>query len=424
MNSQDGHNLPGQAPSESAQATSSLPTSSLPVSQLQAQVAAQQDTINALEQERDFLRQIIDLNPHFMFAKDRQGRFTLVNQAVAEAYGTTVANLLGKTDADFNPNEEEVGHFRRIDLQVMDSLQEQLIPEEPITDATGKVRWLQTVKRPIIEESGVANQLLGIATDITQRKLAKDALTERLRYEAGLASALQALLAGTEDALTEALHHLLAAADTCRVYIFENSEDEASGPYITKTHEICAPGVSPQTAHLPYRAGIERWRNELSQGRRISGLVADMPQVEQNILESHDVISILVLPITVQGQWYGFIGFDDTKTPRSWREADIQLLQTAAAMIGVTIERRQAQAALEEQRAFLRQVIDLNPSFIFAKDRQGRFTLANKALADAYGTTVDQMVGKTDADFNPNLAETEHFRRDDLDVINSRREKF
>ena len=32
-------------------------------------------------------------------------------------------------------------------------------------------------------------------------------------------------------------------------------------------------------------------------------------------------------------------------------------------------ERKQAQEALEGQRAFLRQVIDLSPNFIFAKDR-------------------------------------------------------
>ncbi|HWX24326.1 MAG TPA: PAS domain S-box protein, partial [Vicinamibacteria bacterium] len=40
-------------------------------------------------------------------------------------------------------------------------------------------------------------------------------------------------------------------------------------------------------------------------------------------------------------------------------------------------ERRRAERALEEQRAFLRRVIDTNPGFIFAKDREGRFTLVN-----------------------------------------------
>ena len=122
-----------------------------------------------LEKERAFLRQVIDIVPDFIFAKDREGRFTLANRATAEAYGTTAENLIGKTDNDFNPNLEEVEFFRRMDLEVMDTLQERVIPEERVTDAAGKVRWLQTVKRPIIEKEGSANQVLGTSTDITER---------------------------------------------------------------------------------------------------------------------------------------------------------------------------------------------------------------------------------------------------------------
>src|SRR6185436_4779955 len=65
-------------------------------------------------------------------------------------------------------------------------------------------------------------------------------------------------------------------------------------------------------------------------------------------------------------------------------------------------ERKLAEAELAEQRSFLRQVIDLNPNFVFAKDREGRFTLGNQAIADAYGTSVEGLLGKTDADFSPN----------------------
>jgi PAS domain S-box-containing protein len=123
-----------------------------------------------LEKERLFLRQVIDTDPNFIFAKDRDGRFTLANRAVADAYGTTVDSLIGKTDADFNRNREEVEFFRRIDQEVIDTLQERFLAEEHVTDASGKVRWLQTVKRPIIDSDGSARQVLGASTDITQRK--------------------------------------------------------------------------------------------------------------------------------------------------------------------------------------------------------------------------------------------------------------
>jgi PAS domain S-box-containing protein len=132
----------------------------------------------SLRTSHAFIRQIIDTDPNFVFAKDRQGRFTLVNQAVADCYGTTVEGLLGKTDADFNPNQEEVAHFQQKDRDVLDSLKELFIPEETITDAFGSIRWLQTVKRPLYDEQGRATHVLGVATDITQRKLAADALRE------------------------------------------------------------------------------------------------------------------------------------------------------------------------------------------------------------------------------------------------------
>ena len=139
-------------------------------------LADQQRQAEELQHSHAFVRQIIDTAPNFIFAKDRDGRFTLANKAVAEAYGTTVECLIGKTDADCNPNAEEVEFFRRKDQEVMESGEERYISEEKITDATSTVRWLQTVKRPILDARGAAIMVLGVATDITERKQAEEAL--------------------------------------------------------------------------------------------------------------------------------------------------------------------------------------------------------------------------------------------------------
>jgi PAS domain S-box-containing protein len=145
-------------------------------SELEREIAERKLAESELAVQRSFLRQVIDLNPSFVFAKDAEGRFTLVNQAVADAYGTSVERLLGKTDDDFNPNKQEVARFRGDELEVMRTVKEKFIPEEMITDAAGVVRWLQTIKRPILSPDGSATQVLGIATDITARKEAERAL--------------------------------------------------------------------------------------------------------------------------------------------------------------------------------------------------------------------------------------------------------
>src|SRR5687768_13956046 len=139
-------------------------------------ITERKHTEEALQRSHAFIRQIIDANPNLIFVKDRDGRFTLVNQAVANCYGTTVEKLLGKTDADFNANPEEVEHFQRKDREVIDHLEELFIAEEVITDSSGFVHWLQTTKRPIVDEQGRATHVLGVATDITQRRLAEEAL--------------------------------------------------------------------------------------------------------------------------------------------------------------------------------------------------------------------------------------------------------
>jgi PAS domain S-box-containing protein len=125
-----------------------------------------------LQEQRGFLRKVIDLNPSFIFAKDRQGQFTLANQAIADAYGTTVENLIGKTNADFNLQLQEVVRFRDDDLQVMDSKTKTLIPEQEFTDSQGILHWMQVIKIPLLSPDEEAHQLLAVATDITVQKQA------------------------------------------------------------------------------------------------------------------------------------------------------------------------------------------------------------------------------------------------------------
>ncbi|MGZ8202183.1 MAG: PAS domain-containing sensor histidine kinase [Burkholderiales bacterium] len=144
-----------------------------------------------LTQERAFLRQVIEIDPNLIFAKDRQGRFTLANRALADIYGTTVEGLIGKSDADFNSNVEEVEAFRRADIDVMNTLQERVIPEERITDATGKIHYLQTVKRPIVGADGTARQILGTATDITARRLAEQSIRASEDFNRTVLASLQ-----------------------------------------------------------------------------------------------------------------------------------------------------------------------------------------------------------------------------------------
>ncbi len=139
----------------------------------------------ALHRQERLLRQIIDANPSLIFVKDWDGRFVLVNEATAQVYGTTVDALVGKTDADFNPNVEEIAHFLRHDRDVMSSGQPKVIAEEPVTNPTTReTRWFQTIKMPLrAPEEGTAT-LLGVSTEITERKRLEEQLLQSQKMEA------------------------------------------------------------------------------------------------------------------------------------------------------------------------------------------------------------------------------------------------
>ncbi|MDP3876454.1 MAG: PAS domain S-box protein [Methylobacter sp.] len=129
----------------------------------------------ALQYERAFLRQVIDAVPSMIFVKDREGQFLLGNEALARCYATSPANLIGLTHGSFNRAADELAHFYQDDLDVISHCKTKVIPEEKVTQADGSVRWYSTVKIPLVND-GNCNKLLGVATDITERKCAEDAL--------------------------------------------------------------------------------------------------------------------------------------------------------------------------------------------------------------------------------------------------------
>ncbi|MEZ5445529.1 MAG: PAS domain S-box protein [Gammaproteobacteria bacterium] len=138
---------------------------------------------DALRLSERRLRQIIDAVPHLIYAREMGGRFILVNQSVADMFGTTVDNVLGKTEAAFGRRPEEVERSRETDMEVVLVGQPQLIPEETITDVNGNVHVLETMKIPFTFSGTSLPAVLGVSTDITYRKQAEReirALNEQL----------------------------------------------------------------------------------------------------------------------------------------------------------------------------------------------------------------------------------------------------
>jgi PAS domain S-box-containing protein len=87
-------------------------------------------------------------------------------------------------------------------------------------------------------------------------------------------------------------------------------------------------------------------------------------------------------------------------------------------------DRKQAETQLRQQQDVLRTVIDTDPNIIFVKDWDGRYLLANKAAAELYDATVDEILGKRDIDLHAQPEVTEQFVQENRWVIETGQELF
>ncbi len=150
----------------------------------------------ALNRERAFLRQVIDIIPGFVFVKNSEGYHTLANKTLCEAYGKPVEQIEGHRDEEHAPTSEEIRRFLRDDRWVLEHKKPLRVPEERITYGDGSIHWHETIKVPMVEEDGSCTRILGVGLDITDRK----ELRERLRRgRERLELALNAANAGLWD---------------------------------------------------------------------------------------------------------------------------------------------------------------------------------------------------------------------------------
>jgi len=114
------------------------------------------------------LRFVIENMHSVFFIKDREGRHIMVNRYYEESTGYAPAQVLGKRDDEFFP--PEIGRsIIAVDLGVMEKRQ-QCRFEEEVPHPDGSIHTYLTEKLPIIDADGEVHGLVGLATDITERK--------------------------------------------------------------------------------------------------------------------------------------------------------------------------------------------------------------------------------------------------------------
>ncbi len=123
-----------------------------------------------LDESEQIKQQIVDLLPHYICAKDAEGRFLFVNEALARAIGVDREELLGRLDSEFVYSKEDLDRIRRDDLEVIRTGKLKFVHEEVMSPRAGKPRYLQ-MTRVRVRLPGQGNDaVLVLSLDTTETR--------------------------------------------------------------------------------------------------------------------------------------------------------------------------------------------------------------------------------------------------------------
>ncbi|MDD1729147.1 MAG: PAS domain-containing protein, partial [Methanospirillum sp.] len=132
----------------------------------------------AEEQLQNIIRElqtILENVPVMISFKDMDNRYVKVNPAVARIIGRPVQEIEGKTFSELYPGAPD--NFSLTDQEVILSKTPKLGILEELTTSKGEHIWVQTDTVPLFNESGEAIGVIVVSTDVTERKLDKDAIS-------------------------------------------------------------------------------------------------------------------------------------------------------------------------------------------------------------------------------------------------------
>ncbi|MEO0455912.1 MAG: GAF domain-containing protein [Cyanobacteria bacterium P01_A01_bin.114] len=172
----------------------------------------------------------------------------------------------------------------------------------------------------------------------------------------GVAEAARRLLSITDidTAVMGALEAIATAARADRIFIYQNHIDpQTQSAFTTCPYAWAIPGIGRYReipAQFPRRNGnlngFSDWVAELKAGRPVQKLTREISAVAVVKSAREQVLSILTLPIFMQGHYWGTLGLDDCTTERIWSAEEIAGLETATACLGSALERSKTLASL------------------------------------------------------------------------------
>jgi PAS domain S-box-containing protein len=311
--------------------------------------------------ERRFLRKVIDAIPHFIFARDDQGRFTLVNRAVADFYGLSVGQVEGRLLTDVHSPPDQCQEWLDEDARVLTEGHSLALTETRTTDAEGNPLWIAAIKTPLPGRGRDRAQVLGISIDVTRQKEAENALADRLRLEQTATTVVQQFIKCTVENFDDKVQTILetaarfARASRCYIYRMDKESGQADLLHAWRLDQGCECAAPPARLTGDQTRWLDRWFT-LNKAV-ITGSMTELPDEAADFRrtwgDSRDN-ALAALPIRYQGELFGFLGMDSCRRER-WSHEEVVLLRNIVDLF-ITVwtkleTEKSLTRAMEEARA-------------------------------------------------------------------------
>ncbi len=323
-------------------------------------VSERRELEEQIRQHNVHLKQVIDSVPNYIYAKDEDDVYLLMNRAMSAVMGIDPDDAVGRFEADFNPNRETVSRYHDENRQVIQTKRPLLIPEEQIPKADGTIGWFQTQKIPYQHPQWPKPGVLCVSTEITARKNIEQTLQEKLAFEQSVSmiasSFINMPLGRLDEAVDRALGLCCEHFGVDRAFVFTFSDD---GQTMTKRGERYPEELAPWT---PLK---EEWKPQQKtytvdqmnvwSGPVLAGEVVHVPDLdslpelterEKEHYRRIGVQSFLTIPMIREGKTIGFMGFDSIKQKKNWPDEQILLLRIVVDLVAGALSKHETERRL------------------------------------------------------------------------------